>query len=293
MLRLNKKMHVKIVLLIFILQLLTHINFGQNLVKNPSFEDFVNPSEDIYFAKDWIVPNEGTIDYYSEKCSQTPKYISFTNMCYSTNNTWIGYNQPLDGIAYIGFLLFGWNGGMEHYTGVLVKPLIKDSTYDISFYIKYGGDLFWIYSKKIEILLTNDQIKSNYNTYLPNFGLINNLKATITMDIQEAYKTRDWIRCSAKYKARGGEKFITFGLFNQQDNSKLVKLTNEYNKKSNDYEWQINFVNNHDIFPIAPNINCKQHKKNRDNTVYAYYFLDAVSVTLGMKGEVDFTLPLK
>lgn len=263
--------------------------YSQNLVRNPSFEDYESPSQDVFYAKDWFATDISTIDYYTEKCPYNPVYKSFTYMCESTHSKYFGYIPPYNGIAYIGMVLIGWNGIMEHYTGLLSQSLVKDSIYDISFYIRYGGDICWICSKSIEVLFTKEKLQFQRNNYKYLFSKGKIFRASLIFDIQKANDTRKWVKCSAKYKAKGGEQFMTFGLFSQEDGNKLIKLFNEYNKKYLDYSKQRSFVSKHEVFPIYPNTNCKQHKEDRENRVCAYYFIDDVSVTIDSKVKPDFT----
>lgn len=264
------------IIFLFFLMVLTTQIFCQNLVRNPSFEEYENPSQDVFYAKSWFQHGIGTVDYYTEDYPQNPTFISFTHMSSSTFNKKTGFNPPVNGKAYIGMILIGWNGGMEHYTGVLKHPLVEDSLYNISFYIKYGGDVFWLYSKSIEILFTKSQPEIDYKKVLIEEWAY---KANVKIDIQQANIERKWVKCSVQYKASGGEKFLTFGLFYQEKNNKLIRLFDTYNEKvQNDFQNQKSFVDKHEVDPVVPNPASKQQKKDSWDNVYAYYLIDNVKV---------------
>lgn len=253
--------------------------YGQNLILNSSFEEYEYPAQDIFYAKDWFVPNNCTVDYYTEEYPKNPTFVSFTHMSSSTRNKKIGYNKPYSGNAYIGLVLLGWQGGMEHYTGILKRSLLKDSLYKITFYIKYGGDVFWLYSKNIEILFSMNKPSFGSRDYKDLFSKENSYVANIKIDIQHANNERNWVKCVVNYKALGGEQFMTLGLFHQEKNKKFIQLFDKYKENiESDYLKQKKFVAKHEVFPLVPNKTSKQSKKDRLDNVIAYYLIDDVKV---------------
>lgn len=252
--------------------------FGQNLIFNPSFEEYVSPSHDIFYAKDWFIPNDCTVDYFTERCPEEPQNYSFVHVCSSTRNKKTGYNKPYSGEAYIGLFLLGWYGGMEHYTGRLKEPLIEGNLYKISFYIKYGGDVFWLISERIEVLFTKDKPSFGSRDYRNLFEEEDSYVADIRINIDKANEMRSWIKCSAIYRASGGELFMTLGLFKQEKNRKLIHLINKYNKIESQYKKQKKFVAKYDVNPLMPNPTSKQNRKDRAFDVIAYYLIDDVEV---------------
>src|SRR5688500_10548560 len=86
--------------LIFILLLFTASMSaqGQNLVPNPSFEDTIACPDDFNqvtsACKDWRAYTFGSPDYYN-KCGTWPMSLPLS---------FSGFQQPVDGNAYIGFL---------------------------------------------------------------------------------------------------------------------------------------------------------------------------------------------
>lgn len=266
----------KIFCLFFVISVLPV--YGQNLILNPSFEEYECPSEDIFYAKNWFAPNDCTVDYFTDKYPDNPKFVSFTYVSSSTRNEKIGYNKPKSGEAYIGFFLLGWYGGMEHYTGKLKRALLKNSLYKITFYIKYGGDIFWLYSKNIEILFTANRPSFESRVYRDLFSNESSYVADLKIDIQQANSQRNWVKCVANYRALGGEQFMTLGLFHQQENRKLIRLFDKYKNIESDFQKQKRFVSKHEVVPLLPNKMSKQHKKDREFNVIAYYLIDDVKI---------------
>ncbi len=263
-------------------------SFEQNLVLNNSFEmrdcnqigvDSLNG----LCLTGWFVPNYSSIDWYSE---------TITDRIFCVPNTYLGFHPAFDGQSYIGLVLFSWSGGLEHFVGSLAKPLSKDSIYKVSFYIRYAGDMFWIKSKKAEILFTKDRPKFNDRFYESLFNpRINSntgkLKSDIAFNIEAANNSNKWVQCSAIYKAKGGEKYLTLGFFYQ--NEQFFKLCNKYIQIQYSPKKKSKFLKNQYLDPIYTNTNFKVYK-NLTDVVEAYYFIDAVSVTPIEHGsEEDFT----
>lgn len=257
--------------------------YGQNLILNPSFEETRVDEYGKLYADKWIVPNEGSIDYFSSQ---------FEGLWYKMPNTTYGYHNAYKGNACIGFVLFNWNGEMEHYMAQLSKPLMKDSLYYICIHLKYVGDSVWIFSKQIELLFTSsNKILWRDTDYRSLFSNPNDqLTSSVKVNIETVNKSKDWVELNVFYKAQGGEKYLTFGLFYQGDI--FFDLCNKYTKDYKDLKKREKFILKHDIDPIYANRNFKPTIKN-SHRVYAYYLLDDVSVEL--KNEVydnDFTFPV-
>ena len=122
-------------LLLFLFVYIPQIIFAQNLVPNPSFEDYtVCPNSYFMLPTDW----------YS--CSATPDYF---NACDSTNSFGIpincfGYQQAADGRAYCGFYAFGFtepppNCYKEYLGCQLINSLQIGQKYFISFKVIFSG----------------------------------------------------------------------------------------------------------------------------------------------------------
>jgi hypothetical protein len=276
--------------LLFIIVLVTNDIISQELLLNSSFEQFdsIAYKNDCFYAKYWTIPNNSTVDYYSV-------YQTLNNHFRAIPNNIFGYHPAFDGKAYIGLGIFGWQAcDYELITGTLKRNLKKDSLYQISFHIKYAGDSVWLYSKIIEAYFSKDKYAFGMNTVYYNETYDEMLKLIkITFNIENAYKTGDWIKCSAVYKAKGWEKFITLGLIPQgkrlqPDCERYYKIWEE----SNSIAEVEKFIIKNEIYPIGVNRNYKKVKRAMEKwRDYSYYFIDDVSVTQIKEGEKDFTYP--
>jgi hypothetical protein len=125
------KFHLTIIFL-----LITSFLFAQqNLVPNPSFEEYTTcPNDYMMLPTDWYT------------CSGTPDYF---NACDTTNFAgvplnWAGYQQAVDGSAYCGFCSFAFtepppNCYKEYLGCQLVNPLIIGQKYFVSFKVSSSG----------------------------------------------------------------------------------------------------------------------------------------------------------
>ena len=222
--------------LIFLL-LACEICTGQNLVQNPSFENYTtcpNGWAQIADAIGWSSFRE-TCDYYNACCT--------TN--WGTPSNIAGYQLPHSGNAYAGIIIFDRAASYyrEVIGGQLLSPLVIGQKYDISFYtclsIKSPNNAFA--SNKIgakftttAYTATSDQIPIN------NIAPIHH--DTIITD------TLNWTLVSGSFISDSAYLYIAIGNFFDDTNTDTLRLGNG-------------------ILPI-----------------FAYYYIDDVSVTVDNSG---------
>jgi|AntAceMinimDraft_17_1070374.scaffolds.fasta_scaffold49778_2 hypothetical protein len=279
---------------------------GQNLVMNPDFEEYwphkIYYSDiDTFAAKNWYSIYSS---YYS-----TVDYFIKGNRIPSRNvpNNSLGYHPAHSGKAYAGFIPLCIGGGrektyMEFITGTICEPLKKDKKYEVSFYIKQGGNKCGIYSTKLEVSFSSDskffKIKNKISLYDYEYSFYQNVFAEkkITADIiydniPLLYDTSSWIKLSNIYTARGGEKYITIGLFYQgkEISKRISKMSDEYQKKFFKPNKRKKILKNIDKQKIPfikynPNYEIKKWIVGRKvidhQPDFGYYFIDDVSVEL-------------
>lgn len=217
--------------------------YGQNLVPNPSFELFNNCPKDFIKHKNefkikvdnWFLPNKGTTDYLNV-CAEV-------NVGIPLNSN--GYQKPFEGNGYIGLsFLPTW---YEYVEVELKSELIQNETYEISFWVSLA-DKSDKYLKNFGALVTKEKIYFDKYSKLPfkpqfiNYQFIND--------------TSHWVKIEGIYKAKGGEKFLTIGVFSTRNRD--FKSTGR-----------------------------KDYPKNH----HAYYYLDMVKVIRLL--EQEYTLPEK
>ena len=183
--------------------------FAQNnLVLNGNFESYFKcppqrtNSYTETFLSYWQSANSASPDYYNE-CS--PYNVSGS---VHIPNSSTGYQYAISGKGYSGFLFCGkYTNLREYIIGKLKRPLSKDSTYQINFFISTADN-----SKnaidRIGAYLSKDSIfEQDYYKVLPYNPQIESDSGVI-LD----YRT-EWHEIKGLYKAHGGEKYITLGSF--------------------------------------------------------------------------------
>lgn len=203
--------------------------FAQNLVLNPSFENYsscpVGPSE-FENATNWTHPFINTIgdtcstsDLFST-CSPfgalgvgVPDNVMGSEAAH-TGNSYAGF------IAYEGFTAFGCNSlfgsnWREYVQGELSAPLQAGQTYCVSFWISLADNVKWS-TDDIGVYLSNSQLSYQCanvgNSVLPVTPQLENT----TGDIDNV---NGWVQLSWDYTASGGEQYIIIGNFKNDANT--------------------------------------------------------------------------
>ncbi len=178
---------------------------SQNLVPNPSFEEYgVCPGDFSQAAHEfkvthWQSANLGTPDNFN-KCSIGEA---------SVPHNWAGVSEPYEGKGYVGIYL--WMNNDKNYREYLqcklLEPMIKDSLYEIEFHYKLSS-----YSKysidRIGLLLTNELLAVKHDQVIsvqPTFSIIQDTALT--------KETGYWETARKQYRAKGGEQYVTIGNF--------------------------------------------------------------------------------
>ncbi len=257
--------------------------FSQNLVLNPSFEDYwylpqLYSKKDTFFCKNWYSYEELAADYYNAESKDSLFGVPF-NDC--------GYHIAKSGNAYVAIIPLAWDGYMEYVTGTISEPLKIGRTYNVSFYVQCSGKTSYFYLACLGALLSKTQniyrCKASpfYNdliTYTDNAKKNNatKIKAQIK-NCDTCFITSDssWTQISGQYKAQGGEKYITIGVFYEEkydmkiyEPLRNVGVSEKKKKKI--------FTKYQEIFKLNPNF--KPGKFISNVWEYPYYFIDDVSV---------------
>jgi hypothetical protein len=240
----------KISILAFVLFFLNLFSlYPQNLLLNGDFEDIdekgiKNPAYylDHFYALNWLQPTDGTVDIYRDSSVCDTKHIAciepgLNSVCVKANH----------GNYCIGFCSITYEGYMEHITGRLVRPLEENELYQVSFALKYFGDepffskgLGYKFSKDSIVFnshtLFNKRISPFYNT------LFSEGKVYADVKFDEYITNTDWKIYTTYFWAKGGERFVTFGLFAYEDDKLIIKQT-EYLTKNPSIQKTKKFIN--------------------------------------------------
>jgi OmpA-OmpF porin, OOP family len=200
---------------------------AQNLIPNPSFEDFVDFS------------GKNNSGWHKIQNSDTPDYFNLDSHKQYNNifDKYIGGTQAKTGQAFVGFFCLRYNPqrnvkNIREYIGTtLLNTLEKDSLY------------------KVEISLCLD---AESNAAIKNLGLIfskNSLefnkdyqlfssKPQIEFTLSYPDKPTGWITVSSFYKATGNEKCIIIGNF-RTDKLTTYKRLGVTRVKGKDKKWNL------------------------------------------------------
>ncbi len=178
---------------------------GQNLVPNPSFEEYLNCPYMInavpFTAPPWVAAFGGTPDYYNA-CMNSYQW----QFGVPTNAQ--GYQEAHTGVAYSAIFTYapGITWVKEYLQVALTEPLEAGQCYIVSFYanltdVKCGSD-------KLGALLSID-LPSTWMGEIPQ------------VQFQGGYlsDTANWVHVYDYYTAVGGEQYITIGNFYTDDDT--------------------------------------------------------------------------
>ena len=211
-------------------------SMGQNLVRNPGFEDYLAcPSAYGSFQEDlksWYKPTEGSTDYF--------------NICgdkLSTGLNFIGKQEAFEGDAYAGFYALGPNGYREYVSGELVEKLEKGKKYIFSFKISLAeksqyaiDEMGLLFSHELLHLRTKKNISSNLMQR-------NDLNGFVRIKNQKFFSNRDdWMEVSGEYIADGTEKFFIFGNFKPNASTRKLEVAKNLKKASYYYLDMVSLV---------------------------------------------------
>lgn len=207
---------------------------SQNLVLNPSFEEYFDCPKGISFfhrnVKHWSVPNNGTTDYYNS-CSDQMGF-----------NNFIGMQKPKTGEGFAGIYVYQKGNYREYVQGKLSKNLDRDKIYEVSFYINLAENSSHAI-KNFQILFSSTKLISYTGDYIDVEKLSKKTKLLKSLQFaNEGFVTDtiNWIKFTAQYKASGFENYFTIGNFDS--NSKLEKLKVKSQKGTSQGHYYIDDV---------------------------------------------------
>jgi hypothetical protein len=194
--------------------LVTWEEIGNNLVRNPSFEDFkICPSGIVgrpsrKLIPDWQVPNKGTPDYFNT-CSNKEAGIP---------NNFAGRADSHSGNAYAGMILrqnFTRDNKITGEKPVIYREYIQNEleaeleagrTYKIKFWVCNSTNSRFAVDG-VGACLTVDNEWTNHKEVLELIPVVENAYGNVLMN--QNY----WVAIEGYYIAQGGEKHLTIGNF--------------------------------------------------------------------------------
>ncbi|MDR3094308.1 MAG: OmpA family protein [Bacteroidales bacterium] len=228
---------------------------GENLVPNPSFEQTRACPKDADYIGGvvaWNLFPNFSADYF-HRCAniyQTPEYqarfpLEFIQN-FSVPNNMFGHQDARTGDAYAGVSFC-----YEALAVKLIRPLDKDSIYQVEFYVNLsdssnvGTRYFGMYFSNSSVRVENDNRMQIAGFLLNEPPQVHNPRERYLID------TVNWMPVTGFYTAKGGEQYIAIGGF---------------------YSFHDSLVHY-----IRPNRALKKNYRSIEK-VLGYYFVDDVSV---------------
>lgn len=212
--------------------------WGQNLVKNPSFEEFVTcPSNLGSFNSDlitWSTPTQGSTDYFNT-CSTTMGIPDNFN----------GSQHSKFGQGYAGMYLYAPGDYREYIQAELIHNLTKGTKYALSFYISRAEksdyaitDLEAVFSEeKLDLSIKKELSRMQLSRIKENkFHWVEIPNTDFHSD------SEGWILVSTEFTATGSENFMTLGNFKSNKATRLKKIRGGSNKGAYYYIDMVSLV---------------------------------------------------
>jgi gliding motility-associated-like protein len=215
---------------IFLIALLgfTKPFFAQNLVKNPSFEEFLQcPITGLFdgYVKDWVEILPLNPVRYFNACASFPSP-------FGVPNSGAGYQVAHTGSAYASIRVYYYDGsytimGLEdarsYIENHLITSLQKDSIYCISYYVNLRNNGSAANSnpdgaiQNVDAYLSDTLVGWNNGEGKRISGINPQIKSK-----QLLTDTLNWMLVSDLFKAKGGEQYIIIGNFLHSNNTTKV-----------------------------------------------------------------------
>jgi len=221
---------MKYLLYTFVFLITPMLYVGQNnLVMNPSFEEFNSPCSFMpggiknQISYNWSSPDALDPDYFHE-CNN----LGLTGVPQND----VGYEFAKTGQAFAGFAAYYyWPTPSDYISefaqGTLSQTLQKDTTYCISFWISHA-DSGWLYLNSRNIGIWFIDYKSGYPptvTLIDSLPFIQN-EVVFVADTFILDNDSGWTELKTTYKAKGVEKYFIIGAFTPKS---LVELLSKEN----------------------------------------------------------------
>ena len=215
--------------IIFLLLLCaSYSGYSQNLVRNPSFENFINCPVKLgnleLDVEDWKMPTIGSTDYFNG-CSEamgTPKNFN-------------GQQLADFGVGYVGFYMFAPNDYREYIEANLISTLIKGEHYTISFYVSlaersdFAVKEFGIRFSEFPVQVETSKVLSSMH--------FSKLKGDTSNQLEIKYSNffsdeKEWIKLTKEFVANGTENYLIIGNFKNNKRTQKFQTKKKITKGS-------------------------------------------------------------
>lgn len=214
---------------------------SQNLVLNPSFEEFKDCPWNIGMFNNnvsyWSCPNHGSTDFF-RTC----------NSANTTNENYNGRQHPAEGKGYAGLYCYAIDDYREYIQGELSQTLEADKLYEVSFHVSLSEASSHAL-KTLSVLFTGERIgyqlnrSSVFQTPNSDYSRFSNLSekyidlTTLKVELQSLYQINtsgfytdmvNWETITFVYKAKGYEQFLTIGNFSSNKDTVIHQVNADF-----------------------------------------------------------------
>jgi len=256
----------------------------QNLIPNYSFEDTATRVTPLFLPDKWGAPTNEGYNYYTPLQNQSdPDWGTPTNLA--------GYQQAKTGSAYVGINLYNlWsfqrNPRREYLQVKLKRTLEFDNTYCFQLYISMADTFKYASKNMLGVYFSSNVVSGNHTEHLPYTPqLIVSPNTYITDKV-------NWVKIDLKYKAMGGEEYITIGNFNDTnyiDTSFIPTNGNQFWQAASYYYIDDIWLSHCDSLPDSLSGIQEYHLKQA-LSVYPNPFVNNIVVESKQHQKLDFML---
>lgn len=199
---------------------------AQNLVKNPSFEEYSNCpnalgtfNEHVEF---WSTPTAGSTDYFNT-CSKIM----------GAPDNFNGEQEPKHGNAYAGIYFYAPADYREYIQSELRFTLKQGQEYELSFYASLAeGSDFAI--KDFGVVVSDNMLQIPIKTQLSKGFLYKSKRRFQNFEIHHENfneNKRNWFKVSTTFVAKGYEKYLSIGNLKDNKSTRRVQTKRKETKK--------------------------------------------------------------
>ncbi len=199
---------------------LSHLSYAQNLINNPSFEDYTQLPETVAeynYCTEWN--NVSVLDGVDEA---TPDYfhtLSVSDFIQLPETIW-GYIEPNDGEAIVGMAL--WLAAFqfrEYISQDLSEELVVGNCYSLSFFISNSDADNVNEGEDIHAGAAISEIGIYFSEEQPIQTGYQPIDVAPQLLIEEVLYTEEWIEFQFDFIADAPYKYMTIGNFNNDGNT--------------------------------------------------------------------------
>jgi OmpA-OmpF porin, OOP family len=189
--------------------------WSQNLVPNPSFEEYVKCPGSFMLNRNefaihgWQSPTSGTPDHF-HACSSGEADVPVN---------WAGNSNAHSGKGYAG--IYVWTTGSnyrEYLQCELAEPLMAGEKYTLEFYFKLCNKTVYAINR-MGMVLSETQINTTKDGVLDAAPVL-----AVEKDTAMTAETGSWEHARMEYVAKGGERYVIIGNFFTNGQTKYTRL---------------------------------------------------------------------